>query len=131
MTKIHHVLPADHLHATYLTEKEPYGYVLPLVHQALVTRREDEDDPASPVRSEIIGYVIDRYIVPADETSEGVKFVGYADRSQFTAEQWNEYIRNIINWGRQLAQQKQPVPETVKQVWEEPGQRPNTRRRRD
>jgi hypothetical protein len=125
--KIKHVLPADGLVAQYIHDHEPYGTVAPCVHQALVERKNEDPEPEFENVSEIVGFVIDRYIVPADEVSEGTRFIGYI-RATYNADQWKEHIESLKVMGRRWAAENAPIPPTVEKIFNDE-ERPRKRRK--
>ena len=125
--KIKHVLPADGLVAQYIMDHDPYASLVPCVHQALVERKTDDPEAEFENQSEIIGFVIDRYIVPADEVSEGTRFLGYI-RNNYNAEQWKAHLESLQVLGRRWAAENAPIPPTVEKVFNDE-ERPRKRRK--
>lgn len=125
MMKIRHILPADNLYAFYLLDREPYAHVLKCQHRALVSRREDDEVDDSEWVDEIIGFVLDQTIVPADEVSDGTTFLYYVDRSEYNDARWQEMTTNLVRWGLQVYQQNhpQPAPEVVQEIATNPKRR--------
>ena len=132
--KIRHVLPADNLYAVYFLDQPPYAAILKCQHRALISRREDDENEDSEFVDEIIGFVLDRSVVPADEVSEGTTFAFYVDRSDFlkitTAgvldeEPWKNYCQQVLTWGRQAYEQRHPAPapEVVTEIAVDPKRR--------
>ena len=108
---IRHILPANNLYAVYFLDKPPYAAILKCVHQASVSRPAiDAENDTSEHIHEIIGFVIDNHIVPADETSEGTTFAWYVDRSEFDDASWKKYMQDVLTWGTQMYQQRHPEP---------------------
>lgn len=105
--KIRHVLPGDNLYACYIMKKAPYGATFPLVHQALVTR-EGED--------EIIGFIANGRIVPADVVGPDTRFLGYQSENVIPSAQ---YRAQLTNWGQKWEESLKPAPEQVQKLWAE------------
>lgn len=116
--QLRHILPADNLYAVYFVDQPPYAVILKCQHRASVRRKENEEDKDSEYLDEIIGFVLDRTIVPADEVSEGTTFAFYVDRSEFIDvtpngvddSRWKTYIQNVLSWGQQAYRQRHPEP---------------------
>jgi hypothetical protein len=123
--KIRHILPADNLYACYLLDKSPYASMLKCQHRALVSRREDDEVKDAEWVDEIIGFVLDGTVVPADEVSEGTTFLYYVDRSDYTNEQFLKMSSDLVQWGQQVYQQNHPapVPEVVTELASQPPRR--------
>lgn len=133
--KIRHVLPGDNLYACYIINRAPYAQIKPVIHQALVTRSvmkrtSEENAGAGPVyenEDQIIGFVLDGKILPADEVPDHVRFLGYQDPSQFPKQPdgtpgWDVYRQQLFGWGRAWEKSLQPEaepPEQIKQLWAE------------
>ena len=118
-TKIRHVLePHRELYAAYIFCEQPYGALLPVIHTCLVDRWEDEKDKP---RSEIVGYVINGKIVPADEVINNTsRFLGYQDRATVPAEHWTGYLDQLIQWGKSWESEMKPAtppPPQVRKLW--------------
>lgn len=106
--KIRHVLPGNNLVATYILKSAPYYAVRPLIHQALVTR--DGED-------EIIGFVLDKTIKPADVKNDKIEFLAYENPLLFPKESndyqmsWSDHLGEMQRWGQKWAQRDRPAPE--------------------
>lgn len=125
--QIRHILPADNLYAVYLLDHDPYAIYLKCQHRASV-KRPVSDEPDAEWIDEIIGFVLDTNIVPADEVSEGTTFLYYLDRSEFTKEDWDQSYAHLKHWGLQVYQQTHPTP--VPEVVQDIANKPQRRKRR-
>jgi hypothetical protein len=89
------------------------------LHMCLVDRWESEKDKP---RSEIVGYVINGKIVPADESpnAETVRFLGYQDKANVPQDSWTGYLDQLVQWGKAWESEMKPVqppPPQVRKLW--------------
>lgn len=111
--KIRHVLDTKDIFAVYFIDPpaetptgKVYSMVAPCLYMALVSRPAD-DDPQGESLDEIIGFVIDSTIVPADETSDHLSFMWYVNRSAIG--NWDEYVNtNVPSWARAAYESRNP-----------------------
>lgn len=112
--KIRHVLDTKDIYAVYFLDPPQetptgtmYSMVAPCLYMALVTRPEDDNPQGDPL-DEIIGFVIDSTIVPADETpSDNLSFMWYVDKNNVG--EWFKYINELVPaWAKAAYEQQNP-----------------------
>jgi len=135
--KIRHVLDTKGIFAVYFLDppleidgQMQYAKIVECIYMALVNRPVD-DDASSETIDEIIGFVIDSTVVPADETSDGVAFMWYVNRNDFSEDNWKTYMQSLPAWSKKRYDLLHPpVIEVPEVVLTAPTQSKSHRRRR-
>jgi hypothetical protein len=124
MYKIRHVLPPDGHYASFISQKEPYGFLLPLTDRALVVRQNEDGEQEDA----IVGFVIDQteYRV-AEDTPDDQKFIGYISpemikRMAARNITLDSYEMQLVQWGQEWVRRSAPkvVPAQIEALFPEP-----------